>query len=181
MTEPRETSKHPTHPIHSVDPTAMPIHLRPATAADVPALASLLLRLKRLNEEFDPLLKVRPDAETQAVEVLRADLANPQALVLTAEGVGAEKERIVGVVRAQVRERMFYSPELEGVILDIYLLPIYRRRGVGEYLLHETTEQLKAKGAGVVTAEFPTQNEIAARFYAKRGFRPITALHARQV
>ncbi len=48
-------------------------------------------------------------------------------------------------------------------------------------MLKETWELLKARGAGVITAEFPTQNEIAARFYAKRGFRPITALHARQV
>jgi len=78
-----------------------------------------------------------------------------------------------------VRERPFYAPEFEGVIVDIYLLPLYRRRGVGEYLLAEVTAALKAKGAGVVTAEFPAQNEIAVRFYAKRGFRPVTSIHAR--
>ena len=68
---------------------------------------------------------------------------------------------------------------MEGVIVDIYLLPLYRRRGVGEFILQEISAALKAKGAGVVTAEFPAQNEIAVRFYAKRGFRPITARHAR--
>jgi ribosomal protein S18 acetylase RimI-like enzyme len=159
----------------------MPIHVRLARDADIPALAPLLVRLKRLNEEFDPLLKVRADAETRATEVLRADIANPKGVVLAAEGLGPEKEKVVGVVRAMVRERMFYEPELEGVILDIYLLPLYRRRGVGEYLLQEATVRLKEKGARVVTAEFPTQNEIALRFYAKRGFRPITSLHARSV
>lgn len=159
----------------------MPIHLRPATPADVPALVPLIVRLKRLNEEFDPLLKVRDDAEARAAEVLNADLANPKGVVLAAEGVGADRDKVVGVVRAQVRERKFYLPELEGVILDIYLLPLYRRRGVGEYLLKETTARLKALGATVVTAEFPSNNEIAARFYQKRGFRPITALHARSL
>lgn len=159
----------------------MPIHVRLARDTDIPALAPLLVRLKRLNEEFDPLLKVRADAEARAVEVLKADIANPRAVVLAAEGLGPEKDKVVGVVRATVRERMFYEPELEGVILDIYLLPLYRRRGVGEYLLNETTARLKEKGARVVTAEFPTQNEIAVRFYAKRGFRPITSLHARSV
>ncbi|HEV2519820.1 MAG TPA: GNAT family N-acetyltransferase [Thermoplasmata archaeon] len=159
----------------------MPIHLRPATPADVPALVPLIVRLKRLNEEFDPLLKVRDDAEARAAEVLSADLANPKGVVLAAEGVGADRDKVVGVVRAQVRERKFYLPELEGVILDIYLLPLYRRRGVGEYLLKETTARLKALGATVVTAEFPSNNEIAARFYQKRGFRPITALHARSL
>jgi ribosomal protein S18 acetylase RimI-like enzyme len=164
----------------SESPT-VPIHLRPARAADVPALVPLLLRLKRLNEEFDPLLKVRDDAERQANEVLRSQLSDPKAVILAAEGVGADKDKVVGFVRALVRERPFYTPEWEGVIVDIYLLPLYRRHGVGEYLLREISSALKAKGAGVVTAEFPAQNEIASRFYAKRGFRPIQSLHARSL
>ncbi len=163
------------------DTPTVPIHLRPARPADVPALVPLLMRLKRLNEEFDPLLKVRDDAERQADEVLRAQLSDPKAVILAAEGVGADKDKVVGFVRALVRERPFYTPEWEGVIVDIYLLPLYRRRGVGEYLLRETSAALKAKGAGVVTAEFPAQNEIASRFYAKRGFRPIQLLHARSL
>ncbi|HTT73971.1 MAG TPA: GNAT family N-acetyltransferase [Thermoplasmata archaeon] len=160
---------------------AVPIHLRAARPTDVPALVPLLLRLKRLNEEFDPLLKVRDDAEEQARQVLAQNLADPKAVVLAAEGVGADKDKVVGFVRALLRERPFYTPEWEGIIVDIYLLPLYRRHGVGEYLLRETTAQLKAKGAGVVIAEFPAQNEIAVRFYAKRGFRPITAVHARSL
>ncbi len=159
----------------------VPVHLRPAREADVPALAQLLLRLKRLNEEFDPLLKVRPDAEARAVEVLRRDLADPKALVLAAEGIGPDKDKVVGVVRAHLRERVFYVPEVEGVILDIYLLPLYRRKGVGEHLLRETAEALRAKGAGLVTAEFPAHNEIATRFYAKRGYRPITLVQGRRL
>jgi ribosomal protein S18 acetylase RimI-like enzyme len=173
MTE-NATAPEPTRPNAPV-----PIHLRAATEADIPALVPLLVRLKRLNEEFDPLLKVRADVEARAAQVLKADLAHANSVVLAAEGVGADK--VIGVVRAQVRERLFYAPEMEGVILDIYLLPLYRRHGVGEYLLRETTARLKEKGAGVVTAEFPTQNEIAVRFYAKRGFRPITSLHAKSV
>jgi ribosomal protein S18 acetylase RimI-like enzyme len=163
------------------DTPTIPIHLRPARAADVPALVPLLLRLKRLNEEFDPLLKVRDDAESQANEILRAQLADPKAVILAAEGVGADKDKVVGFVRALVRERPFYTPEWEGVIVDIYLLPLYRRRGVGEYVLREVSTALKAKGAGIVTAEFPAQNEIATRFYAKRGFRAIQQLQARSL
>ncbi|MGA8604780.1 MAG: GNAT family N-acetyltransferase [Thermoplasmata archaeon] len=163
------------------DSPSVPIHLRPARDSDVSALIPLLLRLKRLNEEFDPLLKVRDDADQQARQVLKADISNPKAVVLAAEGVGADKDKVVGFVRALVRERPFYTPEHEGVILDIYLLPLYRRRGVGEYVLRETSNALKAKGAGVVTAEFPAQNEIATRFYSKRGFRPITAVQARSL
>ena len=165
----------------SSESSAPPVHLRPARDADVAALIPLLLRLKRLNEEFDPLLKVREDAEQQARQILKADIGNPKAVVLAAEGVGADRDKVVGFVRAHVRERPFYAPEQEGVILDIYLLPLYRRRGVGEFVLRETSNALKAKGAAIVTAEFPAQNEIAARFYSKRGFRPITAVQARSL
>ena len=160
---------------------APPINLRPATVADIPALVPLLIRLKRLNEEFDPLLRVRPDVEARAVEVLKRDVASPEALVLAVEGTGADAGKVVGIVRAVVRERPFYTPEKEGVIVDIYLLPLYRRHGVGEHVLEETAARLKAMGAGIVTADFPVRNEIAVRFYAKRGFRAITALHARSV
>jgi ribosomal protein S18 acetylase RimI-like enzyme len=175
-------TKPPLHegaPETSAAPPESRIHLRPARAADIPQMVPVMLRLKRLNEEFDPLLKVRPDAEARAQEVLAAELENPHSVVLVAEGVHADAGKVVGLVRATVRERPFYSPEKEGVILDIYLLPLYRRHGVGEYLLDETVRQLKSKGVGIVTAEFPTQNEIANRFYLKRGYRPITALHAR--
>ena len=55
-------------------PSPAPVRLRPARAGDVPALVPLLLRLKRLNEEFDPLLKVRDDAEAQAREILRQQI-----------------------------------------------------------------------------------------------------------
>ncbi|HLN50608.1 MAG: N-acetyltransferase family protein [Thermoplasmata archaeon] len=177
---PDETGSHASS-ASGADGGTPPIHLRPAVVADIPALIPLLLRLKRLNEEFDPLLKVRDDAEEQSRTVFRAQIADPKAVVLAAEGVGADKNKVVGFVRALVRERPFYTPEFEGVILDIYLLPLYRRRGVGEYLLREVSVALKAKGAGVVTAEFPAQNEIAGRFYAKRGFRPITSIHARSL
>ncbi len=176
----KETSPVPA-PMTATDAPNVPIHLRPARSEDVPALVGLLLRLKRLNEEFDPLLKVRADAEARATALLTQDLADPKALVLAAEGIGADKDRVVGIVRAHLRERLFYTPENEGVILDIYLLPLYRRHGVGEYLLRETVQALKARGAGIVTAEFPAHNEIATKFYGKRGFRAVTLVHAKSL
>jgi ribosomal protein S18 acetylase RimI-like enzyme len=177
----KHTSAPPSESHSDRRATSAPVHARPAREADIPALAALIVRLKRLNEEFDPMLKVRADVDAQAEAVLRAEIKNPKSLVLVAEGTGPDKDKVIGVVRAAIRERMFYMPEVEGVILDIYLLPLYRRHGDGRYLVEHTIAQLKERGAGIVTVEFPAQNEIAGRFYAKCGFRPITAHHARIV
>lgn len=169
-------------PVPTVAPPGAPaLHIRPATKADVPALAALLVRLKRLNAEFDPLLSVRPDAEAQAEKVLSTEVANPKGVVLLVEGTGPDHGKIVGLVRALVRERPFYTPESEGVILDIYLLPANRRHGTGEHLLNETIRHLREKGAGIVTAEFPALNEFAVKFYTKKGFRPVVVLHAKNL
>ena len=124
---------------------------------------------------------MRQEAEERATEVLKNDLHDPEAIVLVTEGVGPDKDRVVGVIRARVRDRPFYVPQREGVILDIYLLPLYRRRGVGEYLLEEATTALKAKGAGILTAEFPLQNQIATAIYHKRGFRTTIGYYSRQL
>ncbi|MFZ0830225.1 MAG: GNAT family N-acetyltransferase [Thermoplasmata archaeon] len=173
---PPPSEGHPEHPS-----TVAPVHARLAREADLPALVQLMVRLKRLNEEFDPMLKVRSDVEAQAEAILRAEIKNPKALVIAAEGAVSDKDKVIGIVRAAIRERPFYMPETEGIILDIYLLPLYRRHGAGYYLVEHTIAQLKERGAGIVTVEFPAQNEIASRFYAKCGFRPITAHHARIV
>ena len=82
------------------------VRVRPARKDDLPALVGLLVRLKRLNGEFDPLLAVRPDAEEQALRVLSADLSNPNSLLLSAEATGADEGKVVGVLRATIRERL---------------------------------------------------------------------------
>ena len=169
----------PAKESHPESRTPAPVHVRPARESDIPALVPLITRLKRLNEEFDPMLKVRPDVESQAETILRGEIKNPKTLLLAAEGTGPDQGKVIGIVRAAIRERPFYMPETEGVILDIYLLPLNRRHGAGQYLVEHTIEQLRERGAGIVTVEFPAQNEIASRFYAKCGFRPITAHHAR--
>lgn len=155
--------------------------VRLAKKSDVNDMAGLLVRLKRLNAEFDPFLNVRDDAEEQAQNILTHDITDPNVVVLAVDGKGEDAGRVVGVARAQIRARPFYTPIKEGVILDIYLMPAYRRHGAGAYLLAETTKHLKSRGADLVTAEFPSQNEIAVKFYAKHGFRPVISLHTREV
>jgi len=148
------------------------LKIRHATADDVPAVADLIVRTKRLNNEFDPLFAVVADAKSRAERHVTNSLNSKDKLLL----VAAEGPKVVGVLRAELKERLFYEPHREGFITDFYILPEYRRKALGNDILTQASSELKRMGAQIVVADVPAQNEIANRFYAKRGFRALTNL-----
>ncbi|MEM4280984.1 MAG: GNAT family N-acetyltransferase [Candidatus Caldarchaeum sp.] len=151
------------------------IIFRKAEKRDIQSLVDLNIRLKRLNEEFDPLLRVRNDIAEKSREYFEQAMSSPNSLVVVAEDGG----RVVGFIKADIRERIFYEPPIEGNIVEFYLLPEYRRKGVGAKLLDYAVKQLKEK-ADIITAEFPSLNEIAVEFYSRHGYRGIVSIYARE-
>lgn len=130
-------------------------------------IADLVVRTKRLNNEFDPLFAVVDDAKSRAEKYIVSTIGSPDELLL----VAADGSKIVGVLRAEMRERMFYDPHVEGLVTDFYILPEYRRKALGNQMIRQASSELKKMGAQIIVADVPTQNEIATRFYVKRGFR----------
>ncbi len=157
------------------------VTIREARESDVDALVDLVVRLKRLNSEFDPLFSARNDCAERAREYLMNALRdNKNHLVLVAEDMGG---KIVGVIKADIRERLFYSPSIEGAIVDFYVMPEYRRKGgLGRMMLERAITMLRERGgAQLITAEFPTQNQIAVNFYNKMGgFRSLVSIYAKE-
>jgi len=137
--------------------------------------AQLVGRLKRLNGEFDPLLKSTDGLEEEAKRIVERASSNSDSLVL----IALAGSKVVGVVKAEIKDRLFYEPRKEGAIDEFYILPEYRRGSLGRDLLSSVTDKLKARGAELITAEFPSQNEIAKRFYTKLGFRSLTNVYAK--
>jgi ribosomal protein S18 acetylase RimI-like enzyme len=158
-------------------PTAVEsrVSIRSIRESEVQSAASLVARLKHLNGEFDPLLKTSSSVEADSQKILRQDLENENAVVL----VAVEDTKVVGVVKAEVVDRIFYEPRKEGAIVEFYILPEFRRGSLGKDLLNAMVEALQKKGAELITAEFPSQNDIAKRFYSKLGFRAITNVYAK--
>jgi ribosomal protein S18 acetylase RimI-like enzyme len=146
------------------------LQIRMARKEDLGAVADLLVRIKRLNNEFDPLFAVVPDARARADRYAQATIGAPDKLLL----VAAEGVKVVGVMRAELRERLFYEPHREGFITDFYILPEYRRKALGNEMIQHASAELKKMGAQIIVADVPSQNEIANRFYTKRGFRSLT-------
>lgn len=142
---------------------------------DVQKASELLARLKRLNGEFDPLLKTVENVEKESERVLAQAMSSNNSVVL----VAVDREKIVGLVRGDVVDRIFYEPRKEGAIVEFYILPEFRRASLGMELMTSMIERLRKKGASLITAEFPSQNEIAKNFYRKLGFRSLMNVYAK--
>lgn len=153
----------------------MGVTIRPFENGDLERTAELVVRLKRLNGEFDPLLKTSENAEEEARKSIQSAITKGDSIILLA----AAGRKVVGLVKADIVDRVFYQPRREGSILEFYILPEYRRSKIGGRLISAICEQLKKKGAELITAEFPSQNEIARQFYTKYGFRSVTNVYAK--
>ncbi|MDA4135420.1 MAG: GNAT family N-acetyltransferase [Thaumarchaeota archaeon] len=150
--------------------------IREAKGEDIEQAAELIVRMKRLNGEFDPLFKVVEDAQQRAVKYLDASMGTADKLVL----VAARGKKVLGVLRAEVKDRLFYIPSKEGDITDFYILPEVRRKDVGREIIFQASQKLKSMGAEMIVAEFPAQNAIAVKFYGKRGFRALVDTFAKE-
>ncbi|MDW8084199.1 MAG: GNAT family N-acetyltransferase [Candidatus Caldarchaeum sp.] len=148
---------------------------RKASEKDIDRLIELNIRLKRLNEEFDPLFRLRDDIAEKSREYFQKALSSPDSIVVVAEDGG----RVVGFIKADVIERIFYEPRVEGNIVEFYLLPEYRRKKQGAAMLEYMIKLLRER-ADIITAEFPSLNEIAVEFYSRLGFRGIVSTYARE-
>ena len=148
------------------------LHIRRAQNDDLAAVSDLIVRTKRLNNEFDPLFAVVNDARVRAEKLVLGSMNAPDKLLL----VATEGAKVVGVLRAEMRERIFYEPHQEGFITDFYILPEFRRKALGNDVLKQASIELKKMGAEIIVADVPARNEIANKFYLKRGFRSLTSL-----
>ncbi|MEB3825192.1 MAG: GNAT family N-acetyltransferase [Desulfurococcales archaeon] len=144
------------------------IIVRKAGEEDVKVLAEYVARLKSLNEELDPHYKVVDDLESVSLEYVSNAISNPDSIVLVA--VDEDSGSVIGFIKVDVKNRIFYEPKYKGVITDLYVHPSYRRKRVGGLLIEKAVEELGSRGVNMITAVYPVNNLIAREFYGKLGF-----------
>jgi len=150
---------------------AMRIAVRRAEEKDADEIVRLIARLKFLNSELDPLFLPSKDLEAAVRDYVQRSLGDEKVLVLVAED--EEAGRIVGVLRMEVVDRLFYEPRYKALITDLYVHPQYRRRRIGRLLIGRAAEEARGLGAGMLAVVYPAGNAIADSFYAKMGFRDL--------
>lgn len=93
---------------------------------------------------------------------IRYELTNPLALWL----VAVEGDVVVGYVGSQ-------SVMGEADMMNLAVLPDYRRQGVGEMLVKRLVEKLTANAVSSLTLEVRASNSGAIELYNKLGFAQV--------
>jgi ribosomal protein S18 acetylase RimI-like enzyme len=146
------------------------IVIRPAVAADLPAVGRLGALLVRLHHDFDPqrFLPATPRTEHGYASFLGTQLHDPEVIVLVAEREG----EVIGYTYAGVEGVDYMSLRgPAGLLYDIVVDPAHRGRGVARLLLDATLAALAERGAPRVILSTAERNERAQHVFARAGFR----------
>ncbi len=151
--------------------------IRRAEEKDSTEIAKMAVRLKKLNEEFDTQFRVDESAVERGTEIAKGMISNSNNIVLIAEKAG----KPIGFILAELRTRIFYLPKKEARITEFYIMPEFRRTNLGLSLLNEMKKEIKKLGISLLSAEFPTLNTIALKFYKKFLFREIISVYGTEI
>lgn len=144
------------------------MNIRPATVADVPALALLQQSVQKMHATAFPE-RFRSDVPREVMEqAVLASLQAPASCWLVAEG-----QQPVGYLSADFRERsaswcaaaqsICY---LSGLAVDLS----YRRRGIARALVVELQHQAAARQVDSIELDVWAFNEQARQFFVGLGF-----------
>jgi aminoglycoside 6'-N-acetyltransferase len=133
------------------------VRLRPATRADIPALA----KIRRTPEVY---LRWRGGADLAAA--VEEDLAEPDVHPYAIEQDG----RVVGWVQWSAEE----EPDYRHATIDIYLDPTVHNQGIGTDAVRTLARHLIVDhGHHRLEIDPAADNHPAIRCYTKVGFRPV--------
>ena len=141
--------------------------VRPASAGDLATLSELWIAITRHHEPLDPLFRLRPGAEREVSELLRAWLRDPDARAFVCEAGG----EAVGMACVRIDRAPPILRETERAELtDLFVRPAWRRRGCGLALARAALDWAAARGIRRVEVRVATANAEARAFWRALGF-----------
>jgi GNAT superfamily N-acetyltransferase len=130
-------------------------------------LTELWIEITRHHEPLDPLFRLRPGAEGEARELLRAWLRDPDARAFLAEVEGAA----VGMACVRIDRAPPILDELErGEVTDLFVRSRWRRRGLGRALADAALDWVASRGVRRVEVRVADANAEGQSFWRALGF-----------
>ena len=144
--------------------------IRPAAAADLPALGKLGASLLRTHYGFDPqrFMAPRGDPEAGYGWFLGTQLKEDDVAVFVAEQSG----NVIGYVYAGIEPQSWKElREMAGFIHDVVVSGEAQRSGVASALVESACDWLRSVGAPRVVLWTAEKNDAAQRLFTRLGFR----------
>lgn len=150
------------------------LSVRPATRADLPAVARLAARLVRLHHGFDAqrFLCLEP-LEAGYERFFGREIEDDDAVILVAVAPDQQGPRVLGYAYGRLEPRDWNELlDACGKLHDLYVDEDARGRGAASALVEAMVARLEAKGAPRVVLLSATPNLAAQKLFARLGFRP---------
>jgi len=132
------------------------------------AVKQLWLALAREMFEIEHFILPSEANANKWLEFVREGLASGKNLLFVAKS----KDKIVGFALAGVpREPSLDVAEFVGSLNDVYVLPEFRRKGIGKKLSNHCLKKMKDMGVKTVRLTVLSENKAAVRLYEQLGFK----------
>ncbi len=155
---------------------------RPEDLPEVMAISAITHRehQERLPEAFPPGL------DNEIDRLVRDHFGRGRrgpAFPATRLIVCREGDRVVGHVFLRVQEfdRQEDQRDIVGTVMDISILPGYRRRGIGTRLIEEARLAMRGMGATRIDAHVWQGNHASATTFVRQGFEPLYGLYVQRL
>jgi ribosomal protein S18 acetylase RimI-like enzyme len=147
----------------------MPIEIRDATADDTEFLYQGFSAYLAEERQRVPVLGLPDDFAETYIPRLVDKVRNEQGEFLIAEFDGERAGYVVALPKDpnawdQTRSRI-------AMIMELFVAPTYRHRGIGRRLFGEVERRFTARGFDWVSFGVMASNSVARKFYAALGYR----------
>jgi ribosomal protein S18 acetylase RimI-like enzyme len=155
----------------------MPVTIENLRLVDLDKASRLIHKFWGLNSEFEPTLELDEDYLEEIKKNVKMSITDKRQMVLVAR----DEQKIVGLIRVEIRDNPYYGKKLIAKIIELYVVPAHRRAGIAAALIDRISERLSGQDMETLTAEFPTQNVLAASFYESNSFAPFITVYAKKL
>jgi ribosomal protein S18 acetylase RimI-like enzyme len=155
----------------------MPVTIENLRLVDLDKASRLIHKFWGLNSEFEPTLELDEDYLEEIKKNVKMSITDKRQMVLVAR----DEQKIVGLIRVEIRDNPYYGKKLIAKIIELYVVPAHRRAGIAAALIDRISERLSGQDMETLTAEFPTQNVLAASFYESNSFTPFITVFAKRL
>ena len=143
--------------------------IRRSTANDTDTIQRFTEALQKHLYNSNPDTWRRDPTTPQYRESVTREAADPETYTLIAE----IDDKPVGYISSRIQDREEPSPQKIGVIMNAYVEPQHRRKGITTELLKNILLHFNENLVEEITLRYIIGNKEAENYWTKLGFKPI--------